>query len=75
VYIGACPDGTCHYVRGNELIRKRRDDLADKLENMMIEPERVAFEGLGPRDVTRYAASLADYVATLKEIGPNPFKM
>lgn len=75
VYIGACPDGTCHYVRGNELIRKRRDDLADKLENMMIEPERVAFEGIGPRDVTRYAASLADYVTTLKEKGPNPFKL
>jgi heterodisulfide reductase subunit A-like polyferredoxin/coenzyme F420-reducing hydrogenase delta subunit len=75
VYIGACPDGTCHYVRGNELIRKRRDDLADKLKTMRMEPERVAFEGLGPRDVERYAVSLSEYVGFLKEKGPNPFKM
>lgn len=75
VYIGACPDGTCHYVRGNELIRKRRDDLADKLKNMSMEPERVTFEGIGPRNAARYSETLKDYVAFLKEIGPNPFKM
>ena len=75
VYIGACPDGTCHYVRGNELIRKRRDDLADKLTSMNMDAERVAFEGLGPRDVERYVESLRDCIATLKEKGPNPFKM
>lgn len=75
VYIGACPDGTCHYVRGNELIRKRRDDLADKLKSMSMDPERVIFEGLGPRDATRYAESLAHCIAVLKEKGPNPFKM
>ena len=75
VYIGACPDGTCHYVRGNELIRKRRDDLADKLKSMSMEPERVAFEGLGPRDTARYAASLENYLSVLKEKGPNPFKL
>jgi heterodisulfide reductase subunit A/quinone-modifying oxidoreductase subunit QmoB len=75
VYIGACPDGTCHYVRGNELIRKRRDDLADKLKSMHMEPERVAFEGIGPRDVDHYIQSLEIYLDVLKEKGPNPFKM
>ncbi len=75
VYVGACPDGTCHYIRGNELIHKRSDDLADKLRNMKVEPERVSFEEIGPRDAKRYAGTLKNYVAALKEMGPNPFKI
>ncbi|MFW5733739.1 MAG: hydrogenase iron-sulfur subunit [Oceanidesulfovibrio sp.] len=75
VYIGACPDGTCHYVRGNELIRKRSDDLVDKLKNMAMDAERVAFEGIGPRDVDLYAESLRACLETLREKGPNPFRM
>lgn len=75
VFIGACPDETCHYVKGNQLIRKRYDDLADKLKNMSMDTERVTFAGLGPRDVDQYVESLAESIALLKEKGPNPFKM
>jgi coenzyme F420-reducing hydrogenase delta subunit/ferredoxin len=75
VYIGACPDGTCHYVRGNELIHQRRDDLAEKLRLMKMESERVTIENLGPRDVDRYVESLTRCIATLKDKGPNPFKL
>jgi heterodisulfide reductase subunit A/quinone-modifying oxidoreductase subunit QmoB len=75
VFIGACPEGTCHYVKGNELIRKRYDDLVDKLKNMSMDPERVIFEGLGPRDADRYSSSLDKAISLLKEKGANPFKM
>jgi heterodisulfide reductase subunit A-like polyferredoxin/coenzyme F420-reducing hydrogenase delta subunit len=75
VYIGACPDETCHYVKGNQLIRKRYDDLVDKLKNMSMDPERVVFAGLGPRDVEEYVRSLEASIALLREKGPNPFKM
>ena len=75
VYIGACPDGTCHYVRGNELIKKRRDDLADKLKSMKMDEERVAFQNIGPRDVGLYVETLTECLDTLREKGPNPFKM
>ena len=75
VYIGACPEGTCHYVKGNELIRKRYDDLVDKLKNMSMDAERVIFAGLGPRDVQEYSRSLKESITQLKEKGPNPFKM
>jgi heterodisulfide reductase subunit A/quinone-modifying oxidoreductase subunit QmoB len=75
VFIGACPEGTCHYVKGNELIRKRYDDLVDKLKNMSMDPERVIFEGLGPRDADQYSRSLDKAISLLKEKGANPFKM
>jgi heterodisulfide reductase subunit A/quinone-modifying oxidoreductase subunit QmoB len=75
VYIGACPDGTCHFVRGNELIAKRRDDLSDKLNKMSMDPERVVIEGIGPRDSVAYVASLNEYIESLRKMGPNPFRM
>ncbi len=75
VFIGACPEDTCHYVKGNQLIRKRYDDLVDKLKSMSMDPERVTFAGLGPRDVEQYLRSLNDCIALLRTKGPNPFKM
>lgn len=75
VYVGACPDGTCHYVKGNQLIKKRFEDLADKLKNMSMDTERVTIAGIGPRDVDEYVRSIEKCIADLKEKGPNPFKI
>jgi len=75
VLIGGCQDGQCHYVKGNQLVQKRSGDLADKLKSMMIEPERVRFESLEIRDSGKYVDLLRSYIAELKAMGPNPFKI
>ncbi len=41
VIIAGCRDGQCHYIRGNEQVRKRSGDRQDKLKSIMLEPERV----------------------------------
>ncbi|MFH2129203.1 MAG: hydrogenase iron-sulfur subunit [bacterium] len=75
VLIAGCKEGHCHYVNGDQLVRKRSGDLKDKLETMMIEQERVRFVSLEIRDALKYADTVAAYVADLKAIGPNPFKV
>ena len=75
VLIAGCANGHCHYIRGNQLVRKRSSDLSDKLGQMMIEPARVRFESLEIRDSMRYVRLLDDYVKTLKAMGPNPLKV
>lgn len=75
VLIGGCNDGQCHYVRGNELVKKRSDDLSDKLQKMMIERDRVRFVNLEIRDSFKYAATVEQFVRDLKAMGPNPFKI
>jgi len=75
VLIGGCQDGQCHYVKGNQLVQKRSGDLADKLKSMMIEPERVRFASLEIRDSGKYVELLRSYIAELKAMGPNPFKI
>lgn len=75
VLIGGCQDGQCHYVTGNQLVRKRSDDLSDKLQKMMIERDRVRFANLEIRDSTRYVEITRSFVEDLKAMGPNPFKL
>jgi len=74
VFIAGCRDGQCHYVKGNQLVKIRSDDLGEKLQKMVIEPQRVRFENLEIRDSRRYARLIQSYVEELKKIGPNPFK-
>ena len=75
VFVGACPDDTCHYVKGNKLIQKRFDDLAEKLKSMSMDTERVTIAGIGPRDAGLYVSSISECIEKLREKGPNPFKM
>lgn len=74
VFIAGCRDGQCHYGKSNQLVKIRSDDLGEKLQKMVIEPQRVRFENLEIRDSRRYARLIQSYVEELKKIGPNPFK-
>ncbi len=75
VLIGGCHDAHCHTIAGSSLVRKRSGDLSDKLNSMMIEPERVRFEAIEIRDEEKYVALLNAYIAELREMGPNPLKI
>ncbi len=75
VLIAGCPEDQCHYVRGSQLVQKRSGDLRDKLQKMMIEPERVRFANLEIRDSDKYVSLLHSYLEDLKTMGPNPFKI
>jgi heterodisulfide reductase subunit A/quinone-modifying oxidoreductase subunit QmoB len=74
VLIAGCADGQCHYIKGNELVRKRSGDLRDKLKEMMIEPERVRFESLEIRQAEKYVAVVRSYIEELKAMGRTPLK-
>ena len=75
VLVGGCQDGQCHYVKGNQLVKKRSGDLGDKLKSMMIDPARVRFATLEIRDARKYVDLMQSYIAELKAMGPNPFKI
>ena len=74
ILIAGCKDGQCHFIKGNQLVKTRSEDLGDKLKKMVMEPGRVRLETLEIRDSARYAALVRDYVAELKIMGPNPFR-
>ena len=74
ILIAGCKDSQCHFIRGNQLVKTRSEDLTDKLKKMVMEPGRVRLETLEIRDSRRYAGLIREYVDELKKMGPNPFK-
>jgi heterodisulfide reductase subunit A-like polyferredoxin/coenzyme F420-reducing hydrogenase delta subunit len=74
ILIAGCRDSQCHFIKGDQLVKTRSEDLADKLKKMVMEPGRVRLEILEIRDSVRYAALIREYVEELKKMGPNPFK-
>lgn len=74
ILIAGCKDSQCHFIKGNQLVKTRSEDLADKLKKMVIDPGRVRLETIEIRDSRRYAALIREYVEELKKMGPNPFK-
>ncbi len=74
VLIAGCRDGQCHYIKGNQLIQTRGEDLKAKLQSMIMEPERVRLVNLEIRDSRAYVQLIQSYLGELKRLGPNPFR-
>ncbi len=74
VWIAGCKDGQCHYIKGNQLIQTRGDDLRAKLQSMIMEPGRVRLVNLEIRDSRSYVQLIQSYIEELKEMGPSPLR-
>ena len=76
LYIG-CKHGDdyqCHMVKGSELATTRMENVSEKLEKMMLEPERVQVYELALTDYDKLPELIDKFMETIEEVGPNPFK-
>jgi quinone-modifying oxidoreductase subunit QmoB len=64
----------CHYINGSELTETRGENIKETLQTMMLEPERIRTEFIEITDYDKIPGLINNYVETIKEIGPNPFK-
>jgi len=64
----------CHYIHGSELAETRAENFRETLETMMLEPERLQIEFLEITDYLKVPDIVNNYLETIEEIGPNPFK-
>ena len=67
-------DYQCHFIKGSELANRRMDNVKETLGRLRLEPERVRLEQLTIADYERLPKLIDDFVAELREIGPNPYK-
>jgi len=75
ILVAGCHPGDCHYQSGNYKTNRRIKLLKKLLEDMGIEPERVRFEYISASEGQKFAQVVTDFVATLKQLGPNPIKV
>jgi len=67
-------DYQCHFAKGSELAEYRLTKLSETLDKLGLEADRVQLITLAISEFDRLPQILDDYVARVREIGPNPFK-
>ncbi|MFC2098557.1 hydrogenase iron-sulfur subunit [Bacteroidota bacterium] len=76
IQIGCKPgdDYQCHFITGSELMETRSENIQETLQTMMLEPERIETVFLEIDEYHRIPEIIEEYMETIEEIGPNPFK-
>lgn len=74
VLIGGCHPGDCHYIEGNYKARRRVVALENILRTAGLEPERVMLRWISASEGQRFATTISEFTATLKELGPSPMR-
>jgi len=74
ILIGGCHPGDCHYQSGNYKARRRIAILKNVLEQAGIDPERVWLRWISASEGQRFADTVTEMVAALRQKGPNPLK-
>jgi coenzyme F420-reducing hydrogenase delta subunit len=74
VYVAGCLDGTCHFLDGNIRAKKRVAYLSKELENIGVEPERVAMYNLSASQGPRFAEIVKEFSDIIIGLGPSPMK-
>jgi len=67
-------DYQCHFIRGSELADSRMDNVREKLQQLVLEEERVEFHELSIADYNKIPKIFDDFLETMDSVGPNPYK-
>jgi quinone-modifying oxidoreductase, subunit QmoB len=67
-------DYQCHFVKGSEIANKRMENIGDTLSTLGLEPERVTAQQVAITDYDKIPQIVNDFVESIVEMGPNPFK-
>lgn len=74
VLILACPLGTCHFVEGNRVEKRRIAWVAHTLEELGLDPARIKFLMVEPEQAQEIAGIIKDFYSTVSKLGPTPIK-
>ncbi len=67
-------DYQCHFIRGSELANRRLENVKDTLERLQLESERIELVQLAINECDRVPQLIDDFVARVRDLGPNPYK-
>ncbi|MBW1895600.1 MAG: hydrogenase iron-sulfur subunit [Deltaproteobacteria bacterium] len=67
-------DYQCHFAKGSELLNVRMEKIAEALTSLALEKERVQQMQLAIDEFDKLPGIIGDFMATIEEVGPNPFK-
>jgi F420-non-reducing hydrogenase iron-sulfur subunit len=75
VLIAGCHPGDCHYISGNLKAEERVKALQRLLHTLGLEDGRLRLEWCSTAEGEKFANTVTEFVAKLKELGPSPFRI
>lgn len=70
--VAGCLEGDCHFKSGNTKAAKRVEFVKKLLEEIGIEPERLAMVTMSAGMGTRFAQVANEFTDEIRKLGPNP---
>ncbi|NDY42889.1 FAD-dependent oxidoreductase [Dissulfurirhabdus thermomarina] len=67
-------DYQCHFAKGSELANRRMENVAETLNSLGMEPERVKLAQVAIDEYDKVPEIINEFVEEVVEMGPNPFK-
>jgi F420-non-reducing hydrogenase iron-sulfur subunit len=74
ILIGGCHPGDCHYQEGNYKARRRVVAMKEILKNAGFSEDRVWLRWISASEGQRFADTISEMTAAIREMGPNPLK-
>ncbi len=74
VLVAGCEEGSCHFMEGNLLAKRRVNYARELLSETGFEKERLRMVNIGAADARRFVEILQDIIETVRKLGPNPLK-
>ncbi len=75
VLIGGCHPGDCHYQTGNYKTRRRYVAMREILKSTGLEDNRIWLRWISASEGQRFAETITEMVAALREMGPSPMRV
>ncbi len=67
-------DYQCHFVKGSEICNRRKENIAETLNRLGVQPERVEQLEVAIDEYDKVPDMIDGFVARIVDMGPNPFK-
>ncbi len=67
-------DYQCHFVKGSEICNRRKENIAETLNQLGIEPERVEQYEIAIDEYDKVPELIKEFMDLVLKLGPNPFK-
>jgi len=76
ILLGCKPgdDYQCHFIKGSELAQIRMSKIQETLDRLVLESGRVRVEEISITDWDRIPVIFEEFMETMEEVGPNPYK-
>jgi F420-non-reducing hydrogenase iron-sulfur subunit len=74
VLVGGCHPGDCHYQEGNYKARRRVVAMKEILKDAGFDEKRVWLRWISASEGSRFADTIREMTAAVRELGPNPMK-